>query len=180
MFLTPRAACRTAEDTLFRASPFGASMLDRGRAAQKNSQRRRSPFRGTRRSRNHYPRENLCPLLVVVHLSVETGTETACALGAQGRYVGSPSAQFTCDFLVCCPARTSVQGSQDLSQNRGKQIQMASSAAGRGKGRSGCGVDPDMDSPRPIQCISLSSSKDVPGEPIREPTTSLCHARASS
>jgi hypothetical protein len=54
--------------------------------------------------------------------------------------------------------------SGDKSRRRG-------SAARIGKDRSGCDVDPHMDSPRPIQCISLSSSKGLQGESIREPRT---------
>jgi hypothetical protein len=115
--------CRTADNILFRTSAFGTSMHDRDRTAQKilNSAdaRRARWIRITIRAK-------ICAFFFSSDIQESrSAPKLRAPFGAEERDVGSPSAQFAYDFLISCSARSSVEVSEDLSQNLGRQIPAA-------------------------------------------------------
>jgi hypothetical protein len=105
--------------------------------------------------------------------SREAHQDCVCPLARRSEMLARHRLNSPTIFLSRAPPARACRGRRICRSSSGDKPWRRGSAVRIGKDRSGCGVDPDMDSPRPIQCISLASSKGVQGEPIREPTTLL-------
>jgi hypothetical protein len=82
MFLTLRVPPRTADLTSLRTSPLRNSMLNAGQETQKNLIPA-DPLARHRAGSHHDPREKLCPLPLVGHLTEKGGPESRALLRAK-------------------------------------------------------------------------------------------------